>query len=52
MLIWKIFQKYSHLTDELAKRRHRKAYKEHLKAKLQALIIERRRLYGIDGNGA
>jgi hypothetical protein len=50
MLIWKIFQKYPHLADELEKRRHRKAYKKHLKAKLQALIIERRRLYGIDGN--
>ena len=52
MLLWAVFQKYPHLEFELEKRRHRRAYKGHLKAKLQALIIERRRLYGIDGNGA
>jgi hypothetical protein len=42
MLVWAVFQKYPHLEFELEKRRHRKAYKAHLKAKMQALQIERR----------
>ena len=50
MLLWAVFQKYPHLEFELEKRRHRKAYKVHLKAKMQAIKNERRKLYGVDGN--